>query len=285
MKDNPADDQAIAEEATRKSGSSFYLAMRLLPPEKRDAMYAVYAFCREVDDIADEPGDLAEKRAALASWRSWVDDLYGAATPPHPVARALKAPIAEYGLDRDDFIAVIEGMEMDAEPLIRIADMDELLLYCDRVACAVGRLSVRIFGMTEAEGIALARAEGLALQLTNILRDIAEDADIGRVYLPADRLAAAGVSSGDPVAMLDDPAIATTCLEVAGHARERIAEAEAILARSDLVATRPARMMLAVYAEIFRRLERRGWAPDRLRRPVGPGKIGKLLIALRGGFL
>jgi phytoene synthase len=288
MKDNPessADDQAIAEEATRKSGSSFYLAMRLLPPEKRDAMYAVYAFCREVDDIADEPGDLGEKKVALTRWRGWIDELYAGGNPPHPVARALKDPISEYGLRREDFIAVIEGMEMDAEPVIRIRDMDELLLYCDRVACAVGRLSVRVFGMAEDEGIRLAKAEGLALQLTNILRDVADDADIGRIYLPADKLEAAGVPVVDAHAMMASPAIAGVCADVATEARARITEAEEILARSNRKVTRPARMMLAVYGDIFRRLERRGWRPDKLRKPVGPGKFGKLLIALKSGFL
>ncbi|MEQ9200516.1 MAG: squalene/phytoene synthase family protein, partial [Rhodospirillales bacterium] len=168
-------DQTIAEEATKASGSSFFFAMRLLPPEKRAAMYAVYAFCRDVDDIADEPGDLADKQIALARWRGWIDDLYQGRRPGHPVARALQQPIAEFDLKQDDFLAVIEGMELDARPDIRIPDREALIDYCDKVACAVGRLSVRVFGMPEDDGLALARAEGLALQLTNILRDVAED--------------------------------------------------------------------------------------------------------------
>ena len=148
--------------------------MRLLPPEKRAAMYAVYAFCRDVDDIADEPGELADKKTALTAWRGWIEDLYQGRTPGHPVARALRQPIAEFDLKQADFLAVIEGMELDAKPDIRIADRDALIDYCDKVACAVGRLSVRVFGMAEEDGLALARAEGLALQLTNILRDVAE---------------------------------------------------------------------------------------------------------------
>jgi phytoene synthase len=280
-----AADQAIAEEVTRKSGTSFFLAMRLLPPEKRDAMFAVYAFCREVDDIADEPGDLDAKKQALAEWRGWIDDLYAGRTPASAIARTLVTPIRDYDLKREDFLAVIEGMEFDAKPDIRVQDMDELLFYCDRVACAVGRLSVRIFGMPEKDGIALAKAEGLALQLTNILRDIAEDAEIDRVYLPMDRLRSAGLTGDTPAELVTHPGIENVCREIATRAADCYAEAEAILARSDRKAVRPARIMLAVYGEIFRRLRKRGWNPSALDRPVGPGKADKLWIALKAGYL
>lgn len=280
-----AADQAIAEEVTRKSGTSFFLAMRLLPPEKRDAMFAVYAFCREVDDIADEPGDLDAKKQALSEWRGWIDDLYAGRTPASAFARTLATPIRDYDLKREDFLAVIEGMEFDAKPDIRVQDMDELLFYCDRVACAVGRLSVRIFGVPEEDGIALAKAEGLALQMTNILRDIAEDAEIDRVYLPMDRLRSAGVTGDTPAELVTHPGIESVCTEIATRAADCYAEAEAILARSDRKAVRPARIMLAVYGEIFRRLRKRGWKPSELDCPVGPGKPGKLWIALKAGYL
>ena len=284
MTDMPTD-QTIAEEATRASGSSFFIAMRLLPPEKRAAMYAVYAFCRDVDDIADEPGELEDKKAALMAWRGWIEDLYQGRVPGHPVARALREPIAEFHLKQTDFLAVIEGMELDARPDIRIANREALIDYCDKVACAVGRLSVRVFGMAEADGLSLARAEGLALQLTNILRDVAEDADIDRIYLPQDMLRERGLTATSPMEMLRDLSVEPVCRELSDLAVEHFAEAQIILDRSDRRATRPARIMLAVYREIHRRLVRRGWQPDVIGQSVGPGKLGKLWIAVRSGYL
>ena len=175
--------------AGRASGSSFYAAMRILPKAQREAMFAIYGFCRQVDDIADSTGPREERRAALEAWRSGIDALYQG--QPTAQTRDLLQPVRQFGLDKDDFLAVIDGMEMDVLADIRAPSWAELDLYCDRVASAVGRLSVRIFGLAPEPGRELAHHLGRALQLTNILRDLDEDA-AGRAALSAAGGAAPG---------------------------------------------------------------------------------------------
>src|SRR6478672_8579370 len=182
--------------ASRAGGSSFYLAMRILGREKRAAMFEIYSFCREVDDIADEDRPRPRRLELLSVWRKDIESLYSGSIPPglENLARA----ISRFGLCKDDFLAVIDGVEMDARADIRAPPLKELDLYCDRVASAVGRLSVCVFGMSEAAGKALAHHLGRALQLTNILRDIDEDAAVGRLYLPKEALELANIDSTDP---------------------------------------------------------------------------------------
>src|SRR5439155_13202493 len=194
------DDRSLREAIRQRveaAGTSFYWAMRLLPGERRNGMYAIYAFCREVDDIADDFTPLAQKQAALAEWHAEIDALY-AGNPRHLVARALHEPIERYGLRRQDFHAVIDGMEMDAAQDIRAPDLATLDLYCGRVAGAVGHLSVHVFGDATADAHAVADSLGRALQLTNILRDLDEDAQRGRLYLPRELLQRHGIASTDP---------------------------------------------------------------------------------------
>ena len=171
----------------RASSSSFYIAMRLMPVEERDAMFAIYAFCRKVDDIADDGiGTRAERHEKLNSWRRDLAALYEGCVPGQ--VRFLAPAVTKYGLRLRDFLTVLDGMDMDVAEDIVAPDLATLDLYCDRVASAVGRLSIKIFGMDEGPGFELARHLGRALQLTNILRDIDEDASIGRLYLPREYL-------------------------------------------------------------------------------------------------
>ena len=179
---------ASASYGTTASGSSFYAAMRILPREQREAMFRIYSFCRKVDDIADSDGPRPERLEALQQWRDDIDALYQGHPPPR--LQDYAASVRRFGLKREDFLAIIDGMEMDVPQDIRAPDLATLDLYCDRVASAVGRLSVRVFGLPEADGILLAHHLGRALQLTNILRDIDEDAAIGRLYLPSEGIAA-----------------------------------------------------------------------------------------------
>ena len=273
---------AHARAVVRSSGSSFVSAMRVLSQDKRDAMFAIYAFCRQVDDIADDPGEETVKRAQLDAWRAEIDALF-LGRPTFPIAAALTGPVAAYGLRREDFLAVIAGMEMDAAETLRMADTDELLLYCDRVACAVGRLSNRVFGIDGTAGHELAGALGLALQLTNILRDIHEDALRDRVYLPADLLAAHGIRETDVDSILAHPALPGPCGELADLAQQRFDEAAAIIATCERRAVRPPVIMMKVYHAILRRLLRRGWT--RLDQPVRVSKAEKLWIVLRHGLV
>jgi phytoene synthase len=276
------DAAAYVEDVVRRSGTSFYWAMRRLPDNKRRAMYAIYAFCREVDDLADDEGAVADKIAGLGQWRDEIERLYGE-HPRNPVMRALIGPVEEFGLGKEDFRAVIDGMEMDAQPSIRIADMDELTLYCDRVACAVGRLSVRVFGLDDVTGRALAHAQGQALQLTNILRDIDEDAARDRLYIPRDLLVTHGILDDDLDATLSHPAFRKACETLSDVAANHFAQADELVAGCNREQIRPAILMMEIYRRIFIRLKHRGWR-DRSR-PVGLGKLHKLWVAFRYGVL
>ncbi len=273
-------DLAAVEAIVRAAGTSFYRGMRVLPADRRAAMYAIYAFCRMVDDIADETGTVAEKRAKLAAWRARIDGIY-AGEADQPVARVLRVAVQRFALRRADFLAVIDGMQMDAETAIVAPDLATLDLYCDRVAAAVGRLSVRAFGDASPAADRVAHALGRALQLTNILRDVQEDAERGRLYLPREWLDEAGVPH-HPQLALAAPGLGPVCERLAGLAHENFQAAKAAMAACDQRAMRPARLMGATYAAILRRLERRGWnrPAERISLPAWQ----KLWLAARYGI-
>ena len=276
-------DLAIAIERAGAAKSSFYAAMKFLPEERRNAMFAIYAFCRDVDDIADEPAPPGTKPRELDLWRSEIEAIYAGGAPTKPLARALMPPVERFGLLKQDFLAVIDGMAMDAERDIRAPSLAELDLYCARVAGAVGRLSVRIFGTWQAPADDVADHLGRALQLTNILRDVDEDAERGRLYLPRETLLKHGIAGDDPAAVLADPALDAVCREVAAIARQHYRDAELAMTKCRRAAMRPAMMMGGVYRALLDRLERRGWQAPRPE--VKVPKLLKLWIALRRGFL
>ncbi len=264
------------------AGSSFYIAMRILPRAKRDGMYAIYAFCRAVDDIADDGGPLPPRREALDRWRRAIDALYeGKVTP---LTRDLAEPTRRFGLRREDYHAVIDGMAMDLEADLHAPNWETLDLYCDRVASAVGRLSVRIFGIEPVIGDRLAYHLGRALQLTNILRDLDEDAEIGRLYLPREAFESAGIAvdGRTPAAILSDPNLEAACREVAERAAENFTEADTIMSACPRRAVRAPRLMEAAYRQILKDLLARGFAPPRRR--VRTSKLRVLRAALRYGI-
>lgn len=279
----PDADLAIAIERAGAAKSSFYAAMKLLPEERRNAMFAIYAFCRDVDDIADEPAPPGTKPRELDLWRTEIEAIYAGAIPAKPLARALIPPIKRFDLLKQDFLAVIDGMAMDAERDIRAPSLAELDLYCARVASAVGRLSVRIFGTWQSPADDVADHLGRALQLTNILRDVDEDGERGRLYLPRETLLKHGIESDDPAIVLAQPALDAVCREVAALARQHYRDAELAMAECKRAAMRPAMMMGGVYRALLDRLERRGWQAPRPE--VKVPKLLKLWIALRRGFL
>jgi presqualene diphosphate synthase len=273
-----ASDMAAAE---RASGSSFYNAMRILPRAQRLAMFEIYSFCRQVDDIADSRGPRDERREQLERWRADIDALY--AGKPVPRARGLLTPVREFGLRREDFHAIIDGMEMDVIEDIRAPDEATLDVYCNRVASAVGRLSVRVFGMEEQDGIALAHHLGRALQLTNILRDLDEDAALGRLYLPAQALRAAGITTTDPVVVLASPVVGNVCASIVEGARAHFAQADKIMARNPRRCVRAPRIMSEAYRLILDSLVARGWSPP--RRPIRLPRTRLLWIIMRHAFI
>ena len=273
------EDTAYVTALVKASGTSFYHGMKILPPERRDAMYAIYAFCRVVDDIADEEGrDFTAKQQELEAWRQRVAAMYERSEAEDAITRALLVVIQGYHVRREDFIAIIDGMEMDAGEPIIAPPLAELDLYCDRVASAVGRLSVRVFGDASPAADEVAHALGRGLQLTNILRDVAEDAERGRIYLPAEFLAETGVAA-DPAFILRAPALPQICARVAEMAEQNFARAHAAMARCNARAMRPARLMEASYRPLLKILRRRNF--DYTRKRVTLPKWKKLMLAAR----
>ena len=272
----PSDIEHV-EAIVRAAGTSFHRGMAILPPPRRQAMYAIYAFCRIVDDIADEDSPFETRKPRLEEWRAHLAALYrGQASDP--VTRELLRAIQSYALRQEDFAAVIDGMEMDADAPIVAPDEATLDLYCDRVAAAVGRLSVRAFGDASPAADDVAHHLGRALQLTNILRDIHEDAQRGRLYLPRDLLDPIGIPHNAQAA-LTHPALPQICATLATRAHAHYASATAAMERCDRTAMKPARLMGATYGAILSKLEARGW--HKLDQPVKLSKWAKIRIALR----
>jgi presqualene diphosphate synthase len=271
--------RAHVQKIVAASGTSFYWGMRLLPRAQREAMFAIYAFCREVDDVADADGPASTKLARLAAWRAEVDALY-AGRPRRPATLALLEPIARFDLPRGEFEAMIDGMEMDAAGRMQAPGWAELERYCRCVAGAVGLLSIRVFGARD--GDAGARALGEALQLTNILRDLDEDAGRGRLYLPRELLEQHGIALTEARAVLDHPALPAVCAAVAARAQARFAEADRWLGSAERRRLRPARIMMQIYRRVLLRLIARGW--QRLDQPVRVPRPERLWLALRYGL-
>lgn len=270
-----------ADAEQHAGGSSFYLAMRILPRAKREAMFEVYKFCRKVDDVADSHGPRDARLAELNRYRDDVASLYAGKSSER--MGGFLGPVRDFGLRREDFLAIIDGMEMDVVSDIRAPDLATLDLYCDRVASAVGRLSVRIFGVPNDAGIDLSHHLGRALQLTNILRDVDEDADIGRLYLPREYLTAAGIQGDDPHAVIAHPNLRQACTPLIDRAREHFAKARAIMERQPRASVKAPRIMAEAYAPMLDRLQERGFAPPRTR--VRVDRIRLIWAVVRYGIV
>ncbi len=272
----------IAALEAKVAGSSFYAAMKMMPPKGRAGMFAIYAFCRAVDDIADDQqGSRPERAAALDQWRRDLDALYAGGDAGQ--AAFLAEAVREFGLEKDDFVAVIDGMAMDVAGDIVAPDAAMLDLYCDRVASAVGRLSVKVFGMERDAGIELSHHLGRALQLTNILRDFDEDAGIGRLYVSSDALAVAGVPITDPATIVADPRIDAAARVLAAEARRHYAAADQVMRSSRQGDTRAPRLMRAAYGRILDHMLKAGWTSPRHR--VSLSKAEKIWVLVRHGLM
>ncbi len=273
------------ETMVRQAGSSFYWGMRLLPPMKQSAMYAIYAFCRAVDDVADEPAPQTGKLAALDRWRHEVVAIFDN-RPTTLIGRALVDPVRRFSLAQRDFNAILDGVETDARGPVTAPTMADLETYCARVAGAVGLLSVRVFECRHRLADTFALATGHALQLTNILRDIDEDAEVGRLYLPRELLLAANIDTTVPIEVRRHPNLGQACAALAAIAERRFDEADEL--RTAMPATaaatlRSAVIMTAMYRRILGRLSARGW--NALEQPVRLGRAEKLWLAIRHGML
>lgn len=262
--------QEYCRDKTAASGSSFSLAFRFLPTPRREAITAFYAYCREVDDIVDECRDPNVARMKLAWWQGEVDRMYAGA-PTHPVTRALAPAVTEYAIPRELLEEILAGMAMDLD-YTRYADFSGLRLYCHRVAGVVGEVAARIFGYTHHATLDYAGRLGLAFQLTNILRDVGEDARRGRIYLPQDELVRFGVREADLLAGRDGDALRALLAFQYERAESVYDDALARLPAVDRKAQRPGLIMAAIYRATLRKIAASGYPVlhrrVRLARPV-----------------
>ena len=265
----------------RAVGSWFFWAMQLLPAQRRKAMRALYTFCREVDDIADGEASRSLKQILLSNWRSEIAHLY-AGRPHNNVTRGLSEAIHLYGLQCDDFLAIIDGMELDPQTDIRAPSLAQLDRYCERVAVAAGRISVRIFGEASPAGQRVAAELGRAMQLTSILRDLAEDARRHRLYLPREVLHAHGIFATTPSWVLAQPALPDVCSDLVGLAEYHYAAAAEAIAACPRWTMRPAAVLLGTNRALLHELIARGWR--RLDEPVRTPAWHKLTLVIRHGL-
>ena len=245
------------QQKTAQSGSSFYYSFLFLPPERRRAITALYAFCREVDDTVDETSDQSVARLKLAWWRGEVAQMYSG-TPTHPVMLALQPHLAAYDLKQEHLQAIIDGMEMDLDQS-RYLDYPNLKKYCWHVAGVVGILSASIFGVTNPKTLQYAETLGLAFQLTNIIRDVGEDARKGRIYLPISELQQFNVTAADLLNARHSEKFEALMKFQADRAQALYDEAYALLPKEDRRAQRPGLMMAAIYRTLLDEIERDGF--------------------------
>lgn len=273
--------KAHAKTLVKRSGTSFYWGMRLLPSQKREAMFAIYAFCREVDDIADGDDPAEQKLSDLDAWRTEVEALYQGC-PNRPTTLALLEPVARFDLPKDELHRMIDGMEMDAKGSMLAPDMVDLERYCRAVAGTVGLLSMSVFEQRSKELDRGALALAQALQLTNILRDVHDDALIQRLYLPRELLMQYGIKPDPPIDAVRHPEIKGVCRALASRADKCFEQAERVLAIGERDNLRPALIMMHSYRRILDRLKQRDWT--RLDRRVRLSKVERLWIGIRHGW-
>lgn len=269
--------EQYCENKAARSGSSFYYSFLFLPTEERRAIMALYAFCREVDDVVDECSDAAVAHAKLNWWREELAHLY-AGNPQHPVTQALQPAVTRYALSHEHFQEIIDGMAMDLTQT-RYATFKELSLYCYRVASVVGLMAATIFGYEDRRTLKYAHDLGMAFQLTNILRDVGEDAARGRIYLPADELARFGVSEDDIRAQRMTGGMHALLRFQAERARTYYDKAFAHLPTTDRYRQRSGLIMAAIYLSTLDAIEQQGFPV--LARRVRLSPWHKLWIAWR----
>ncbi len=251
---NPHD---YCQDKAARSGSSFYYSFMFLPPQRRQAITALYAFCREVDDVVDECQDPSLAKLKLDWWRQEIDRVYDG-QPTHPVGHALQQVIAGITLPREQLFEIIDGMEMDLTQT-RYLDFKALQLYCYRVASVVGLLAAEIFGYQDRQTLKYAHDLGLAFQLTNIIRDVGEDARRGRIYLPVEELQRFGVPAKDLIEARHTPAFRELMRFQAERAESYYERAFANLPAIDRRAQRPGLVMAAIYRTLLREIAADGF--------------------------
>ena len=244
----------------KKSGSSFFWSMRFLPKAKRNAMYTIYAFCRHLDDIVDGDAEMSEKLELIAAWREELDNIYDKKTPATDIGRKIYKNCMRFKLPKEELSRLIEAISMDIPNPVQAPSLDELYRYCRGVAGVPGSLSLRIFGCQDEEVIEqLSTSLGTALQITNILRDVKEDAQLNRLYIPREFLEKAGITSVDPLTVVVDKNLAIAREELARIAVANFEKADGLIKKLDKKTSRHVRMIESIYRRYFDMMQRRGW--------------------------
>lgn len=266
----------------KKSGSSFFWSMRLLPKAKREAMYTIYAFCRHIDDIVDGPMPMKEKQDLLRAWREEIENIYNK-VPTTDIGRRIYKNCMRFHLPKSEFLKLIDSISMDVPQPLQAPKMTDFLKYCRGVAGVPGNLSLRIFGCQDEQLIEeLATSLGNALQITNILRDIKEDAQSDRLYIPLEYLEKAEISSKNPNEVITDKNLSVAREELAKMAAEDYAKANQIIPFLDKKAARPVRAIAAIYKKYFDLMQNRGW--EIISPKPNISKFNKFSLALRAYF-
>lgn len=267
----------------KKSGSSFFWSMRLLPKAKREAMYTIYAFCRHIDDIVDGDMPLREKQELLDAWREELDNIYDRKVPATEIGRRIYKNCMRFKLPKEEFLKLIDSISMDIPKPLQAPKMVDFLRYCRGVAGVPGSLSLRIFGCKDENLIEeLATSLGNALQITNILRDVKEDAQANRLYIPKEYLKKAEISSKKPSEVIVNKNLSIAREELAKLAEEDYAKANTIIPFLDKKVARPVRAIAAVYKKYFDIMQNRGWEVISPKPKIG--KLNKFSLALRAYF-
>ena len=273
--------QEYCKQKVAQSGSSFTVSFIFLPKTQREAMTALYAFCREVDDVVDECSDYTVAQTKLNWWKSEVTNLY-ANTPQHPVTKALQPFISQFNLAQEHFLEIIDGMEMDLK-FNRYEDFKQLQLYCYRVASVVGLLSASIFGFKNRKTLKYAHDLGMAFQLTNIIRDVGEDARRGRIYLPLDELKKAKVTEDDILQSRETPQVKELMEYQIERAETYYDKALRELPTEDAKQQRTGLMMAAIYRTLLREIKT-GSAEKVLTSKTSLPPFRKIMLAVQTYF-
>ena len=271
------------KQIVKKSGSSFFWSMRFLPLAKRNAMYTIYAFCRHLDDIVDGDSEMSEKVELIDAWREELNNIYDKKAPVTEIGRKIYKNCMRFKLPKEELSRLIEAISMDIPNPVQAPSLEELYRYCRGVAGVPGSLSLRIFGCQDEELIAqLSESLGTALQITNILRDVKEDAQINRLYIPREFLEKAGITARDPLTVVVDKNLAIAREELAQIAIANFNRAQVLIPKLDKKTARHVRMIERIYRRYFDIMQKRGW--EIISPKPRLGKLSKFSIALRAYF-
>ena len=271
------------KEIVKKSGTSFFWSMRMLPKAKREAMYTIYAFCRHIDDIVDGDSDVKEKQELINAWREELDNIYEKKVPATEIGRRIYKNCMRFKLPKEEFTKLIDSISMDIPSPVQAPSLSQFFDYCRGVAGVPGNLSLRIFGCKDENMINdLATTLGNALQITNVLRDVKEDAMSNRLYIPKDFLEKANIASSDPRSVVVDKNLSVAREELAKLAEADFRKADYLIQKLDRQTARPVKMIAAIYRKYFDMMQDRGW--EVISPKPHLSKMNKLTLALRAYF-